>query len=98
MQLVIKHGDNVLKEHLDSKANQSKYSHRKYFYSSKKNPGYYDRRCKVFSLLADETTDSSGVEQLSVVVRYVDGESSVQERFLCFEKVVDMSSKGLADA
>ena len=50
-----------------------------------------DKICKavqeanVFSLLADETKDVSKVEQLAIVLRYVDiSTASVYERFLTF--------------
>ena len=37
-----------------------------------------------FSLMADETKDVSKQEQLSIVVRYVDREGIINERFLTF--------------
>ncbi|XP_043227736.1 zinc finger MYM-type protein 1-like [Amphibalanus amphitrite] len=50
-----------------------------------------------FSLLADETTDISSKEQLSVCLRYVQPDSScVRERLLWFEEVPDLTGAGLA--
>ena len=49
-----------------------------------------------FSLLADETTDISSKEQLSVCLRYVQPDSSVRERLLCFEEAPDLTGAGLA--
>ena len=53
-------------------------------------------KSKFFSLLADETTDTGGVEQLSVCLRYVTDASTVRERFLSFQKVYDITGAGLA--
>ena len=50
----------------------------------------------LFSLLADETTDVSGKEQLSVCLRYVLPDSSVRERLLLFEEAPDLTGEGLA--
>lgn len=52
-----------------------------------------------FSVLADETTDISGVEQFSLCVRYVDdtgSESKIREDFLQFVPLYDVTGKGLA--
>ena len=42
-----------------------------------------------FSLLADEATDISNKEQLPVVVRYVDADGEIQEKFLGFYECQD---------
>ena len=104
LQLVIKHGDKVLKDHLDSKSKRGTYisSHSQntlienIFTVQKRLIVTMVEDGRFFSLLADETTDASGVEQLSVVLRFVNENCDVQERFLCFEKVVDLTGKGLA--
>lgn len=52
-----------------------------------------------FSVLADETSDISNVEQLSLCVRYVeviDGHHFVKEDFLQFEQVTSMKGECLA--
>lgn len=50
-----------------------------------------------FSILADETADISGVEQLSLCVRYVDlPTNSVNEVFLQFAPLKDTTGKGIA--
>jgi len=52
---------------------------------------------KCFSVLADETADISGIEQVSICVRYIDRESIVlREDFLQFVPTIDVSGKGLA--
>lgn len=51
-----------------------------------------------FSLLADETTDISGIEQLSLCVRYIEKTNSgsiLKEDFLSFVPVNDVTGKGL---
>ena len=42
------------------------------------------RQLGYFSLMADEKKDLSKLEQLSVVVRYVDKEGIINEKFLTF--------------
>ncbi|XP_065321635.1 zinc finger MYM-type protein 1-like [Gordionus sp. m RMFG-2023] len=51
-----------------------------------------------FSVLADETTDVSGVEQMSLCVRYIslDGDIQILEEFLQFIPVMDMRGEALA--
>ena len=52
-----------------------------------------------FSVLADETTDISGREQLSLGVRFVDvqnGAANVREEFLGFVELNDRSDAGTA--
>nr|CAH7760531.1 unnamed protein product [Callosobruchus chinensis] len=52
-----------------------------------------------FSILADETADISGVEQLSLCVRYVDNETpNIREDFVQFVPVHDVTGKGLANS
>ncbi|KAM7284788.1 hypothetical protein ISCGN_001882 [Ixodes scapularis] len=50
---------------------------------------------KCFSLLADETTDISGTEQMSVCVRYL-LDDKLHEDFLAFVEVTNLSGQGLA--
>lgn len=55
---------------------------------------------KFFSILADETTDISGIEQFTLCIRYVDniGSSSyLREDFLKFVPVSDVTGEGLAN-
>ena len=50
-----------------------------------------------FSVLADETADIAGVEQLSLCARYVDAAvGCVREDFLQFVPIFDVTGKGLA--
>ncbi|XP_065064865.1 52 kDa repressor of the inhibitor of the protein kinase-like [Rhopilema esculentum] len=42
------------------------------------------QQAKYFSVLADEAADVSNVEQMSIVVRFVDGTSTIREEFLGF--------------
>jgi hypothetical protein len=37
-----------------------------------------------FSLLADETSDIAGIEQLSIGVRYVDSLKTIRKKFIGF--------------
>ncbi len=53
---------------------------------------------KCFTVLADETTDISQTEQVSIAVRYVDEmEYKIKEVFLQFVPVIDTSGKNLAE-
>ena len=49
------------------------------------------------SVLADETTDKSGREQLCICVRFVKDDGSVDEDFLGFEHAVSMKGEALAE-
>lgn len=42
------------------------------------------KNAKFFSVLADEATDRSNIEQMSFVIRFVDKKSSVREEFPTF--------------
>ncbi|XP_004209363.2 52 kDa repressor of the inhibitor of the protein kinase-like [Hydra vulgaris] len=55
---------------------------------------------KYFSVIADETTDVSHHEQLSVCIRFVcliNGFHTTREEFLNFKKANDVSGKGLGE-
>lgn len=57
-------------------------------------------QAKFFSILADETTDISGIEQFSSCVRYVeksDKSEILREDFLKFVPVEDVTGFGLAN-
>jgi len=49
-----------------------------------------------FSVLADETTDISTTEQLSICVRYVDSKNILNESFLQFFSIHSLTGKDLA--
>lgn len=51
--------------------------------------GYY------WSLIADETTDITSMEQMTFVVRYTDSSLQIQERFFGFWETPDTKSKTL---
>lgn len=54
---------------------------------------------KCFSILADETTDISGIEQVSLCVRYVKLNTLIlTEEFLQFVSINDMTGKGIANS
>ena len=46
-----------------------------------------------FSLMADETKDMSKQEQLAIVVRYVDKEGNINERFLTFVQATNFNTE-----
>ena len=53
---------------------------------------------KCFTVLADETTDISQVEQVSIAVRFVDEKKyQIREMFLQFVPVVETTGKNLAE-
>ena len=54
------------------------------------------RQSGYFSLMADETKDVRKQEQLSVVVRYVDKEGIVNERFLTFVQATSLNAESLS--
>lgn len=53
---------------------------------------------KCFTVLADETTDISVVEQLALCVRYVEKNKNVNEEFLKFIPVQSLTGKHLANS
>jgi len=52
-------------------------------------------QCKDFSILADETTDVSQTEQLSLSFRLIK-DTKVHEEFLCFVPISSTTGKDLA--
>lgn len=54
---------------------------------------------KFYSIIVDETSDVSGTEQLSLVVRYVSDSPSIEikELFLGFAPLEDLSARGIFD-
>jgi len=52
-----------------------------------------------FSVIADESTDASGIEQFSIWARFVDKteEYKIREDFLCFIPVENVTGKRLAN-
>ena len=51
----------------------------------------------MYSILADETKDCSKVEQLAIILRYVDLESAtVHKRFLTYVEAKCQNAEGLA--
>ena len=51
---------------------------------------------RFFSLLADETTDVSRKEQLTVCLRYVHPDFNIRERFLCFAEAPHLTGMDLS--
>ena len=105
LQLMASCGDNELKKHMQ------KSSHSNYISPQSQNELIEIiatvmankiveevKANKFFTILADETQDSSGQEQLSLCVRYINSSGDVQERFVCFEIVKDMTGKGISTA
>ena len=62
---------------------------------------YLSRRSKkidFFSILADEDSDCSNQEQLSLVIRFLDGSGEIREEFLGFLHCeLGLSGKALAE-
>ena len=55
------------------------------------------RQAGYFSLMADETKDMSKQEQLAIVVRYVDKEGMINERFLTFVQATSLNAESLSN-
>ena len=51
---------------------------------------------RFFSVLANETTDVAGHEQLTVVIRYVHS-GDIREQFISFLQIEDLTGAGLAN-
>ena len=55
------------------------------------------KRAGVYSVLADETKDCSKVEQLSIVIRYVDmNTAKIHEHFLTYVKAEFLDAEALS--
>ena len=55
------------------------------------------KQAGVYSILADETKDCSKVEQLAIVLRYVDiGTATQHEHFLTYIKAESLNAEGLS--
>ena len=51
-----------------------------------------------FTILADEVTDCANLEQVSIVIRFVDSEKCIREEFLGFITVERITGQALATA
>ncbi|XP_021367373.1 52 kDa repressor of the inhibitor of the protein kinase-like, partial [Mizuhopecten yessoensis] len=88
----IEAGDNVLDSHLKTASSRATYISKTVqnqlitIIGNQIRDTILDevRKAKIFSILADEVTDVSNWEQLSLVVRYVDMNNAIREQFLCF--------------
>ena len=52
--------------------------------------------CPIYSVLADEATDCGSIEQMPIVLRYVDSEKEINERFIKFVLCEGMKGEALA--
>ena len=85
-------GDTILKEHLKSSSSRATYISKTIQNDLIMACGEYIRdmileevqSCRFFSIIADEATDSSNREQLSIVLRFVDDKMDVREEFMGF--------------
>lgn len=101
-------GDKVLEDHLQNHSGKAKYtSHRVQnnlisICGSVLQHEIVDEvnRSAAFSLLADETADISGKEQLSVGVRFVDEKLNftVKEEFLGFAELSTLDAEGISSS
>lgn len=101
-------GDNILKTHLETSAKNARYtSHRtenELINISEEvlrtNLVIAANNSIGFSILADETADISGTEQLSIGVHFVDleCEKMIREEFLGFIKLSDMSASAISSS
>ena len=103
LQLMINSGDKTLYDHLKNSAKNALH-----ISSLTQNHlidainthmltqiGEEVRQARYFSLLADETTDSSHKDQLCICSRYL-YKNKLNKRFLCFAEADDLTGSGLA--
>ncbi|KAL4091727.1 hypothetical protein QTP88_026374 [Uroleucon formosanum] len=99
-------GDNVLKNHLETTNKNATYlspliQNEIISICNKLNLEHLVanvNKSKSFTILADETTDVSNKEQITLCVRYVDlNANKIGEDFLQFIEIQNMSGKGLSD-
>ena len=95
--------DTVLKEHLEAAGRNATYissvaQNELIKAIAKANSIIAEvKDARFFSLLADETTDFSRQEQLTVCLRYLQLNGGICERFLCFAVAPDLTGLGLAN-
>lgn len=97
-------GDNALKEHLESAASSATYISKTTQNELIKAAGTVIKSkivrrvaaAKFFTILADETTDASRSEIMSLCVRYVTDTCVIREDFMDFVEVMDVTGAGLA--
>lgn len=102
----VESGDSVLKSHLENCAKNAKYTSHQTQNELLTICGDIIREDIIaevnasdgFSILADESADISGVEQLSVGVRFVDENNSVREEFIGFTELTSMTAVGISSA
>ena len=96
-------GDHVLKEHLESSPRNAMYTSNIIQNSLINIIGNWLQNkivtkisagSKVFSVLADEARDCFNKEQMAIIIRYVDENSTIQESFLCFVECEHGTSGG----
>ena len=54
------------------------------------------KAAKFFSVLADEVTDCANLEQISIVIRFVDSDKNIREEFLGFITVERITGESIA--
>lgn len=97
-------GDEILKNHLETAANNATYI--SWQIQNEIISSFNDillkmivskvNESKYFSVLADETTDIAGIQQMSLCVRFVEN-CIVREEFLKFLPLMSTTGKALAD-
>lgn len=55
------------------------------------------KSARYFAVLADEVTDTSNWEQMSLVLRFVDSQQDIREEFLAFVPCEEVSGEGLTN-
>lgn len=104
----IEAGDTILKTHFETCAKNARYTSHQTQNDLINISGEVLRNDLVsavnespgFSILADETADISGTEQLSIGVRFVDqsSENVIREEFLGFTPLTGMSTSGISSS
>ncbi|XP_026819533.1 52 kDa repressor of the inhibitor of the protein kinase-like [Rhopalosiphum maidis] len=97
-------GDNILSNHFDTASGKSKYISHRIQNEIIQICGQVIRNDIVsqvnnsvaFSLLADETADIAGKEQLSIGVRYIDINYVVHEEFIGFSEIHILNAEGVS--
>ena len=96
-------GDQVLEEHLQNAARNATYISKTIQNEMIAVVGKFItdhlsreiRESRYFSILADEAADVSNKENLSVVIRYIDGTKNIREEFIGFY-VCEAGTAGVA--
>jgi hypothetical protein len=104
LQLMVDCGDVTLQVHIENAKKNATYLSPSsqnniitaIFHTMRKDIVAEVKHARFFSIMADESSDTGHLEQMSICLRYIGRDEEVKERFLQFEIAPDLSGAALA--